>query len=182
MALVKRVARLFQSDMHAVLDRIEDPEALLKHSIREMQEDLNRDALQAKVLVSEDQQIADQIAKTEQQMIQFDEELDICFESGKDDLARALVRRKLEAEQTTTRLSAHQEALLKSQTELTSRIEDNAILLETMKQKVELVMADHQSQEPGGYRTPLDLNAQPVIGDEDVEIAFLREQTRRNRQ
>ena len=27
-----------------------------------------------------------------------------------------------------------------------------------------------------------DLNVQPVIGDEDVEIAFLREQTRRNRQ
>ena len=124
MALVKRVARLFQSDMHAVLDRIEDPEALLKHSIREMQEDLNRDALQAKVLVREHQQIADQIAKTEQQLIQFDEELDICFESGKDDLARALVLRKLEAEQTSTGLSAHQETLLKSQTELTSRIEE----------------------------------------------------------
>jgi len=182
MALVKRVARLFQSDMHAVLDRIEDPEALLKHSIREMQEDLNRDALQAKVLVREHQQVADQIAKTEQQMIQFDEELDICFESGKDDLARALVRRKLEAEQASARLSAHQEALVKSQTELTSRIEDNAILLETMKQKVELVMADHQSEEPGGYWNSLDSNLQPVIGDEDVEIAFLREQTRRNRQ
>ena len=43
MALIKRVARLFQSDMHAVLDRIEDPESLLKQSIREMEEDLRRD-------------------------------------------------------------------------------------------------------------------------------------------
>ena len=50
MALIKRVARLFHSDMHAVLDRLEDPESLMKHSIREMEEDLRRDTLQAKYL------------------------------------------------------------------------------------------------------------------------------------
>ena len=182
MALVKRVARLFQSDMNAVLDRIEDPEALLKHSIREMQEDLNRDALQVKVLVREYQQITDQIAKTAQQLIQFDEELDICFESGKDDLARSLVRRKLETEQISSRLSEHQAALLKSQSELTSRIEENSSLLESMKQKVELIIADNHADEPGGYWNTRDLNAPQVIGDDDVDIAFLREQTRRRRQ
>jgi phage shock protein A len=182
MALVKRVARLFQSDMHAVLDRIEDPEALMKHSIREMEEDLYRDTLQAKVLVREHQQIADQIAKTDQQLTQFDEELDICFEAGKDDLARSLIRRKLETEQIYTRLSAQQTTLRKSQTELDSRIEENSALLQTMKQKVELIFADSQSGQLSDHWNLPDLNVQPVIGDEDVEIAFLREQTRRNRQ
>ncbi|MDK1022691.1 MAG: PspA/IM30 family protein [Gammaproteobacteria bacterium] len=182
MALIKRVARLFQSDMHAVLDRIEDPEALLKHSIREMAEDLHRDSLQAKILAREHQQISDQIAKTEQLQIQFDEELDICFESGKDDLARSLIRRKLASKQIFTRLSAQQTTLVKSQAELASRIEENSSLLEAMQQKVELVVSDHQPEHPVSYWNSRDVNMQPVIGDEDVEVAFLREQRKRSKQ
>lgn len=181
MALIKRLARLFQSDMHAVLDRIEDPEALLKHSVREMEDDLRRDSLQAKILVREHQQISDQADKTEQLLIQFDEELDICFESGKDDLARSLIRRLLETRQISKRLSAQRTTLAKSQTELTSRIEENSSLLETMKQKVELVVSDHQSEQPASYWSMRDVNMQPVIGDEDVEVAFLREQRKRSK-
>ena len=181
MALVKRVARLFQSDMHAVLDRIEDPEALMKHSIREMEEDLYRDTLQVNVLVKEHQQVTDQLAKADRQLIQFDEELDICFESGKDDLARSLIRRKLETEQISARLSAQQSTLLKRQTELSSRLEENGALLETMKQKAELIVADSQPEQSSGRWNVQGLNLPPVIGDDDVEIAFLREQTRRNR-
>jgi len=182
MALVKRVARLFQSDMHAVLDRIEDPEALMKHSIREMEEDLYRDAMQAKVLAREHQRIADQISKTERQLIQFDEELDICFASRKDDLARSLIRRKLATEQIATRLSAQQTSMVKTQTDLNSRIEENSTLLEAMKQKVDLIIADSQPEQSSGHWNPCDPNVQHVIGDEDVEIAFLREQKRRNKQ
>jgi phage shock protein A len=180
MALIKRVARLFQSDMHAVLDRIEDPESLLKHSIREMEEDLRRDTLQAKILAGEYQQVCDQIEKTELQLVQFDEELDICFESGKDDLARSLIRRKLETRQTSSRLSAQQATLVKNQSELNSRIEENSSLLEATKQKVDLVTSDHY---PGQdrYRDMRDLKVAPIISDEDVEVAFLREQKRRSR-
>jgi phage shock protein A len=168
--------------MHAVLDRIEDPEALMKHSIREMEEDLYRDTLQLKVLVKEHQQIADQITKAAEQLIQFDEELDICFESGKDDLARSLIRRKLEIEQISARLSAQQTTSLKRQTELSARIEENAALLESMKQKAELIVADSQPEQSSGHWNAQGLSVPPVISDDDVEIAFLREQTRRNRQ
>ena len=180
MALIKRVARLFQSDMHAVLDRIEDPESLLKHSIREMEEDLRRDTLQAKILGRECQQVCDQIEKTELQLVQFDEELDICFESGKDDLARSLIRRKLETRQISSRLSTQQATMIKNQSELNGRIEENSRLLEATKQKVVLVSSDHQ---PGQdrYWDMRDLNVAPIIGDEDVEVAFLREQKRRSR-
>ena len=180
MALIKRVTRLFQSDMHAVLDRIEDPESLLKHSIREMEEDLRRDTLQAKILARECQQVCDQIEKTELQLVQFDEELDICFESGKDDLARSLIRRKLETRQISSRLSAQQATMIKNQSELNGRIEENSSLLEASIQKAVLVSSDHQ---PGQdrYWDMRDLNAAPFIGDEDVEVAFLREQKRRSR-
>ncbi len=40
MALITRVSRLFQADFHAVLDRIEEPEVLLRQAVREMEEEL----------------------------------------------------------------------------------------------------------------------------------------------
>ena len=41
MAIVNRIRRLFRADVHAVLDIIEEPEAILKQAIREMQEALD---------------------------------------------------------------------------------------------------------------------------------------------
>ncbi len=35
MAIVNRIRRLFHADVHAVLDIIEEPEAILKQAIRE---------------------------------------------------------------------------------------------------------------------------------------------------
>ena len=40
MALITRVGRLFRADLHAVLDRVEEPEVLLRQAIREMEEEL----------------------------------------------------------------------------------------------------------------------------------------------
>ena len=58
--------------------------------------------------------------------------------------------------------------------------EENSSLLEATKQKAVLVSSDHQ---PGQdrYWDMRDLNVAPIIGDEDVEVAFLREQKRRRR-
>ena len=41
MALMTRVARLFRADLHAVLDRIEEPEVLLRQALREMEDGVN---------------------------------------------------------------------------------------------------------------------------------------------
>ena len=45
MAIVSRLSRLFVCDVHAVLERLEEPELVLKQSIRDMEE-----ALQAQQL------------------------------------------------------------------------------------------------------------------------------------
>lgn len=36
MALINRATRLFRADLHAVLDRIEEPDILLRQAVREM--------------------------------------------------------------------------------------------------------------------------------------------------
>ena len=53
MALMTRVARLFRADVHAVLDRLEEPDVLLRQAIREMEESLAADREQARRLARE---------------------------------------------------------------------------------------------------------------------------------
>ena len=53
MALINRFSRLFTADMHAVLDRIEEPDALLKQAVREMEEELTRMQTQSRSLHEE---------------------------------------------------------------------------------------------------------------------------------
>ena len=97
MALITRVSRLFRADLHAVLDRIEEPDILLKQALREMEEALARDEQRVKLLTHEQAQLSSRAQEVEQSLSDIEEELDVCFDSGKDELARALVRRKLEA-------------------------------------------------------------------------------------
>ena len=59
MALITRVARLFRADFHAVLDRVEEPDILLRQAIREMEDDLARDEKG----YQRQQQEAEQLAK-----------------------------------------------------------------------------------------------------------------------
>ncbi len=40
MALITRMTRLFTADLHAVLDRLEEPDVLLKQALREMEDDV----------------------------------------------------------------------------------------------------------------------------------------------
>jgi phage shock protein A len=98
MALITRVSRLLRADLHAVLDRVEEPEVLLKQAMREMEEVLTRDEQRIKVLPHEHRQLLTRETDVERSLDEIAGELDVCFESGKDDLACAVIRRTLEAQ------------------------------------------------------------------------------------
>ena len=57
MALVTRLSRLFQADVHAVLDRIEEPDLQLRQAVREMQLSLDQDRQRLKLLRHEYSQL-----------------------------------------------------------------------------------------------------------------------------
>ena len=46
MALINRISRLFTADMHAVLDRLEEPDVLLKQALREMEDESAKSGFQ----------------------------------------------------------------------------------------------------------------------------------------
>ena len=98
MALINRMSRLFTADVHAVLDRIEEPDALLRQAIREMEEALERADDEVRMLEQECAALVHRQRKVESQLAELGEQLDISFGAGNEELARRLVKRKLETE------------------------------------------------------------------------------------
>ncbi len=175
MALITRLSRLFQADLHAVLDRIEEPDLLLAQSIREMEEELARDQQRIGPLQHEQRQLTAREADVGQTLDRLEEELDVCFESAKEELARTLIKRRLEALRYRKFLSGKREALEQRLAALQARIEQNRERLDGMRQQAELLSGDDTSAQERWEGSDIR------VRDEDVEVAFLREKQKRSR-
>jgi phage shock protein A len=175
MALITRISRLFQADFHAVLDRIEEPDVLLRQAVREMEEELALDEQRSKLLRHEQRQLATREGELEQSLQDIEKELDSCFEAGNENLARACIRRRLETQRFGKHLARRHKALVETLDDLDTRIRENRARLASMRQKAELLA--------GEKSRPVDDWSMPDVSvrDEDVEVAFLREKQHRSR-
>ncbi len=175
MALISRISQLFRADLHAVLDRVEEPDILLRQAIREMEEDLARDEQHHRRLEREREQLAKREAECHQLQTSLGEELDLCLAADQEDLARSLIRRRLESERALQLLSRRREALGTQQERLTRRRNDNRARYESMRQQAELFDEQHSEADGPEAWPGLDIR----VRDEDVEIALLKERQRR---
>jgi len=179
MALINRVSRLFKADFNAVLDQIEEPEQLLKQAIRDMEDELA--ATEQRVALCAHDQETLSIRRNELQSAtdDFNDQLDLCFESDKDDLAKALIRKKLEAERILKQLVSKNEANERYLEEQRKLLNENRSTLDSLKQKAELI-----SHRPSSSGSDFDdigwMSREMSIGDDEIEIAYLREKAQRS--
>ena len=179
MALINRISRLFKADFHAVLDRIEEPEQLLRQAIREMEDELEASEQAVKLCAHEQQSLQARKIELGDKLVEFGQELDLCFASKKDELARGLIRKKLETQRLLKRLNADEQANDKFLAEQRAQLEENRAALESLKQKAEIF-----AQRPQRDRRTACGDAQWVaqeltVSESDIEVAFLREQNSR---
>jgi phage shock protein A len=180
MALINRITRLFQADLHAVLDRMEEPDMLLKQALREMEDELLLNEQRVKHLQHESEQLSRRQSEIEQSLPRMDEELDICFESGQDELARGLVKRKLEKQLLLKGISRRRELLEKDLREEQAALQENKARFDSMRQKAELLGEEARSAQGSA---PYAASAGDyIVHDDEVEVALLRErQLRKHR-
>jgi phage shock protein A len=171
MALITRLSRLFEADFHAVLDRIEEPELQLRQAVREMQFALDQDRQRGKLLQHEAAQLDKAASDMSAAIEGFDQELDICLNAKKDDLARDLVRRKLCAGKQLQAIRQQAESVDTQRRDLENAVGEQEQQLAAMQQKLEL-LASHDPA-PGAFTPP------ESIRNEEIEIALLREKQRR---
>lgn len=181
MTVITRLGRLFRADFHAVLDRIEEPELLLRQAIREMEDELARQEQSIRLASHEESQRGARQGQLEGRLRDIEEKLDLCFASGKEELARGLVRRKLETQRLGEQLAARREALRKGLERRQATLAENRAALEGLRQKAEVVSAG-AGDEPGpdGCDYGEEFDRRPAVTADDVEVAFLREKQARS--
>ncbi|OUR73613.1 hypothetical protein A9Q78_02765 [Methylophaga sp. 41_12_T18] len=171
MTLITRLSRLFHADVNAVIDQLEEPELLLKQAIREMEETLNNDERQLKLLNLEQQQHQKKQQELAENLTQLEQQIALCFKSDKTDLAKKLIRRKLETEQFQSAIMVIADKTEDTIKHLHTQLQEQQSQLSSMKQK-----ADIFSQTTTDTSASTTYNDHAAVQDEDVEVAFLHEQ------
>lgn len=181
MPLINRVARLFKADFNAVLDRIEEPVEVLKQAIRDMEDELGRAERRLEVCARDQESLGRRRAELEAKLDEIDSELDLCFANDKEHLARSLVRRKLEVGRLQKRLEARLAANGKSLEAERRSIDEQRTTLAGLKQKAE-IFAGRETSAAGHDGGP-DFDGWAArelsVSDDDVDVAYLREQQAR---
>ena len=143
MALINRMSRLFTADVHAVLDRIEEPDVLLKHAVREMEEELARG--EQRVRSSSTSTSARRAAAQGRGacLSELGEQLDVCFDNGNDELARKVIKRRLETERLERHVAERRATSRQGARRARARpLEEQREQLDVMRQKAELLDGD----------------------------------------
>ncbi|MCB1607448.1 MAG: PspA/IM30 family protein [Xanthomonadales bacterium] len=169
MALITRFTRLFTADMHAVLDRMEEPEALLRQSLREMEDAVNDLTRQLKLREEDLTKNRERQRQTEQSIARLSEELDLSFEAANDELIRRCLRRRLEQQRQLDQLKSLQTQLEAEVAQLAPRLNAQGDQLEALRQKAALFDVAPECGPVEGARDPY------AVTEADVDLALLRE-------
>jgi phage shock protein A len=175
MTLLTRLTRLFRADVHAVLDSIEEPEVLLRQAIREMEEALENDVRSIRNMEWERQQLTACSTEMNSGLSAIDAEIDLCFAANKETLVRALIRRKLEMQHQLRSVNSKLTNIEEEQSRLNKHVAEKQACLNKIRQQAEMVSAQDKKGAERNFRT----SPETSIGDEDIEIALLREKQKR---
>jgi len=174
MAIINRVARLLKADLHAVIDHIEEPQLQLRQAIREMQEEVDRAEARLKHTHREITDLNEGKKNAEQSIRELNEEVELCLNNDNDELARGLLRKRLETNNYHQRIQAQLKLKNKAIAELESHQKEQIALLESMQQKADVLC----EEQPSTAHSPYDSVISGGIKESDVEVALLKEKER----
>lgn len=181
MALINRVSRLFKADFNAVLDQIEEPEQLLKQAIRDMEDELAATSQRISLCAHDQEALAVRRDEVQTSIVEYNDQLDLCFASGKDDLAKALIRKKLEADRILKQLVAKFAANERFLDEQRTLLDENRATLNGLQQKAEIISHRPGNSEAGSEFDDIGWMSRELrVGDDEIEIAYLREKAQRS--
>ena len=181
MALMTRMTRLFRADAHAVLNRLEEPVALVRQAVREMEAALEADEHARRRLDRHHSEALARQAALARGIDNTNHELDVCFEAGNEKLARTLLRRRLEAERLHAALGRRVDEVTEALAGIDAKLDENRARLEAMRQKAELLAEEEPAERDATSWGDRELERGLHVGDDEVEIALLKELKRRAR-
>lgn len=173
MTIVTRLCRLIRADVHGLLDELEEPRALLNQAVREMKEDLARQEAEVGRLVQQIERERTRRKEIDAGLEDCRQQLELCFGAGNDELARAVLRRRIELQRRAEILERRIAEESREAADREKRVQEGRAKLQSLLEKVELlaganVVDDDRTTVRGSHVT-----------DEEVELALLQERQAR---
>ena len=182
MALFNRITRLFRADLHAVLDQIEEPEVIIKNALREMEEALVNTKHRIKLLTRDKQQLLLQREELEESLKTVEGKLQTCLDSDNDDLARNVIKQKLQYMNSLKTINAKGEQTSHKLEEQLNQLDDEQQRITMIQQKLSFIQNEKSSIDESSeslYSDVKDYSQIYSIQEEDIEVALLEEKNKR---
>lgn len=172
MALIARLSRLIKADVHAVIDELEDPLAVLKQSLREMEEAILQLRQRSQQLADDEARMLKHSKEAQASATTWEEELALCLEKDNDDLAKTIIRRQLTAKKIQEEVRTRLADLREEKEAIATKLKEQENLFESLKQESELF-----NQQKCESNVLIDNHG---ITQDDVEIALLKAKAARS--
>ncbi len=181
MPIFNRLKRLFRADIHAILDLVEEPEAVLKQAIREMEELLDQKRSQLARIEKTIEGLRAGAAQLEKELNAVGEDLELCLREGSEELARKTIGRKLALKKKQTVLEQRLEELEKVREELTREVDFQQDQVESIQEKAQIFSQAEPEDSPFVLAEAIIRKAdapgarsEPQVTDEEVELEWMR--------
>lgn len=175
MSIMTRFVRLFKADVHGVMDQLEDKKLLLRQYLREMEKSLGQKEAQVRALSDRMDRLTAYTQRQTQEITKINQDVDLALSMRKDDIARMLIRRRLETEATAGHLEEQIENASREKSRLLDTIRDQRLQYETFKAR-----ADTWQQQGGNEpfasaaHTFTGVDDSTQIRDEEIELELIR--------
>ena len=165
MTVIKRFTRIFKADLHGVLDCIEEPEAIVKQAIRDMEAIIAKKSDQLQALELEAKRVQRKVEEQLKNQVQFQEKINLAFSASDDVLAKTFIKKKLASEKLLLAISSRSQQIKEEKETLCKEISEKQTELTAIEEKLKIFASNTDTDSS---------ESTSVVLDEEVEIAFIK--------
>jgi phage shock protein A len=164
MRLLNRLTDILSANLNELVERYEDPELLLKHAVREMDESLRVALDHAVKVVAHEKILARQLADQQSAVTHWRQRAEAAVRGGDDQAAREALRQKRHHEAASSSLAGQLEEAKRAGQCLRRQIEALQLRTEEARQKLVLLAARERAAR-ARQRLLREFSAVPIGGD-----------------
>lgn len=164
MALIERLARVLRADLNACLERLENPLDSLRLAIEDMDGDINRVSAEHARKMQRREQGVRRIGEIDAQLKATGDDVDKALTNGREDLARAVLRRRLTAERERDCLVAEQGEIDEHAETLLKLLDERQAVLAELRAELRMLERSGSASATGGPG---------CVSEAEVELALL---------